>query len=248
MVVSLSELRELVMDREAWPAAILWVAKSWTRLSDWTELIIFILQTIKLRLRKIKPCSQSRITSGIPENQTQVCHFWKNINSGRNKRKYTREVFFVKNSNSGHFSDMTNKELMGKNRKLTGNISNNRNCGKESHYFKSRLFWLIYTHWMHLILQTRGSQILAVADLKRILLKETDEPLSKRFKDSASWKGVWEFAFQTSFQVMLILLVQAHQFEKLLCKLLSLECPLKVGYLKAPWHHTQQKWFYKIIQ
>ena len=32
--VSLSELRELVMDREAWRAVIHGVAKSWTRLSD----------------------------------------------------------------------------------------------------------------------------------------------------------------------------------------------------------------------
>ena len=42
MDVSLGELRELVMDRETWRAAIHGVAKSRTQLRDWTELMLYI--------------------------------------------------------------------------------------------------------------------------------------------------------------------------------------------------------------
>ena len=57
MNMSVSELQGLVMDREAWRAAVHGVTKSQTRLSDWTELnwvIIFLWVMIELKYKKKK--------------------------------------------------------------------------------------------------------------------------------------------------------------------------------------------------
>ena len=47
MDMGLGELRELVMDRETWHAVVHGVSKSWTRLSNWTELYAMCLIFLK---------------------------------------------------------------------------------------------------------------------------------------------------------------------------------------------------------
>ena len=67
MYVSLSELRELVMDREAWHAAIHGVSKSRTRLSDWTELNNSFQSMEFIVITVVKPLYEERETSNIEE-------------------------------------------------------------------------------------------------------------------------------------------------------------------------------------
>ena len=56
MDVSLSELRELVLDREAWHAAIHGVAKSWTRLRDWSDLMVTIVSSFQIHWQAHSTC------------------------------------------------------------------------------------------------------------------------------------------------------------------------------------------------
>ena len=63
MDMSLSELRELVMDREAWRSTVHGVPKSWTWLSDWTELNwiqFYLVFFIALSLLMEKPSTGSK--------------------------------------------------------------------------------------------------------------------------------------------------------------------------------------------
>ena len=65
MDMSLCRLWELVMDREAWHAAVHGVTKSWTQLSDWTELTLLLVYPANNRhlIKKSSSCIINNILS-----------------------------------------------------------------------------------------------------------------------------------------------------------------------------------------
>ena len=88
MNVNVSELRELVMDREAWHAAIHGVAKSRTRLSNWTELRNAGLEEgqagIKIASRNINNLIYAENTTLMAEGEEELKSLWMKVKETEN--------------------------------------------------------------------------------------------------------------------------------------------------------------------
>ena len=74
MVMSLSQLQELVIDREAWRAVVHGVAKSQTWLSNWTEQINQLLRKKYASTKSIVQGSRAWVLKSDNQDQIPVCH------------------------------------------------------------------------------------------------------------------------------------------------------------------------------